>query len=189
MKSTIPLPPPPENEFEQICQRIEKENRMEQIDGFLWNIIFSARKDTPHAKPKRKISAFYDWPIRRRPAGKISVDCNCHIGSSKLLYTFLLVWLIDPQCADHPFGNSLFSDFFPEHYQAQSGNKRICRLHFQVSERLKGWRFHLEERRRYKIFSCPGCKQKIRIPRNHGKVSIRCPKCGHDFIKNTGAKK
>ena len=107
MKSTIPLPPPPENEFEQICQRIEKEN--------------SARKDTPHAKPKRKISAFYDWPIRRRPAGKISVDCNCHIGSSKLLYTFLLVWLIDPQCADHPFGNSLFSDFFPEHYQAQSG--------------------------------------------------------------------
>ena len=35
MKSTIPLPPPPENEFEQICQRIEKENRMEQIDGFL----------------------------------------------------------------------------------------------------------------------------------------------------------
>ena len=35
MKSTIPLPPPPANEFAQICQRIEKENRMEQIDGFL----------------------------------------------------------------------------------------------------------------------------------------------------------
>ena len=35
MKRTLPLPPPPENEFEQICQRIEKENRMEQIDGFL----------------------------------------------------------------------------------------------------------------------------------------------------------
>ena len=30
-----PCLPPPENEFEQICQRIEKENRMEQIDGFL----------------------------------------------------------------------------------------------------------------------------------------------------------
>ena len=27
MKSTIPLPPPPKNEFDQICQRIEKENR------------------------------------------------------------------------------------------------------------------------------------------------------------------
>ena len=39
MKSTIPLPPPPENEFDQICQRIEKENRMEQIDGSLRNII------------------------------------------------------------------------------------------------------------------------------------------------------
>lgn len=67
-------------------------------------------------------------------------------------------------------------------------NNAYIRLHFQVSERLKGWRFHLEERRRYKIFSCPGCKQKIRIPRNHGKVSIRCPKCGHDFIKTQARK-
>ena len=33
-------------------------------------------------------------------------------------------------------------------------NNAYIRLHFQVSERLKGWRFHLEERRRYKIFSC-----------------------------------
>ena len=148
-------------------------------------ISFSVQERThPHAKPKRKISAFYDWPIRRRPAGKISVDCNCHIGSSKLLYTFLLVWLIDPQCADHPFGNSLFSEFFSRNITRRSQeNNAYIRLHFQVSERLKGWRFHLEERRRYKIFSCPGCKQKIRIPRNHGKVSIRCPKCGHDFIK------
>lgn len=121
MKSTIPLPPPPENDISQKSVNLFHSIFLFYPLADLFKFIFSARKDTPHAKPKRKISAFYDWPIRRRPAGKISVDCNCHIGSSKLLYTFLLVWLIDPQCADHPFGNSLFSDFFPEHYQAQSG--------------------------------------------------------------------
>ncbi len=68
-------------------------------------------------------------------------------------------------------------------------NNAYLRLQFYTAERLKKWRFHLEERRRYKIFNCPGCKQKIRIPRNHGRVSIHCPKCGHDFIRNTGAKK
>jgi hypothetical protein len=31
--SPLPLPPPPENEFNQICRRIERENRMARIDG------------------------------------------------------------------------------------------------------------------------------------------------------------
>ena len=34
------------------------------------------------------------------------------------------------------------------------------------------------------IYKCPSCKQKIRVPRLHGKrVEIRCPKCGETFIK------
>ena len=82
---------------------------------------FSVRKDTFHAKPKREVSAFYDRPIRRRPAGKISVACDRCTGSSKLFYTLLLARLIAPQCADRPFGDSVFSDFFTEYYQAQSG--------------------------------------------------------------------
>ena len=64
---------------------------------------------------------FQRFMIGRYGADQLGRFLSIVIGSSKLLYTFLLVWLIDPQCADHPFGNSLFSDFFPEHYQAQSG--------------------------------------------------------------------
>ena len=38
--------------------------------------------------------------------------------------------------------------------------------------------------RKYHIYKCPGCRQKIRIPRKGGKrVEIRCPKCGQTFIK------
>ena len=46
-------------------------------------------------------------------------------------------------------------------------------------------RYLMQQRREYHIYKCPGCKQKIRIPRGQGKISIRCPKCGEEFIKNS----
>jgi predicted RNA-binding Zn-ribbon protein involved in translation (DUF1610 family) len=37
----------------------------------------------------------------------------------------------------------------------------------------------------YKIFKCPECGQKLRVPKGKGKVSIKCSKCGNRIIKNT----
>ncbi len=52
MNSTSPLPlsPPPENEFDQICRRIEAES-LQLTDILMWE---SVRKGTFHAKSKRK---------------------------------------------------------------------------------------------------------------------------------------
>lgn len=42
-----------------------------------------------------------------------------------------------------------------------------------------------EQRKYYKFFKCPGCSQKIRIPKGHGKIEIRCPKCNTKFIRRS----
>ena len=39
--------------------------------------------------------------------------------------------------------------------------------------------------RNHRYFHCPGCKQRVRVPRHKGKINIRCPKCGERFIRKT----
>ena len=41
------------------------------------------------------------------------------------------------------------------------------------------------EHRAYKYYRCPTCRQTLRVPRKRGKIRIRCPKCGTEFIKKT----
>lgn len=39
--------------------------------------------------------------------------------------------------------------------------------------------------REHRYFTCPRCRQSVRVPRGKGKISISCPKCKEKFIKKT----
>ena len=76
----------------------------------------------------------------------------------------------------------MFSKNVGKRYQE---NQVYLRLRFYVTEYFRKIKFRFTEGRKYRIFKCPDCGQKVRIPRRHGKVSVHCPKCGTDFIKKS----
>ena len=39
--------------------------------------------------------------------------------------------------------------------------------------------------RQNRYFSCPRCRQRVRVPRGKGKIVIKCPSCGERFTKKT----
>lgn len=54
-----------------------------------------------------------------------------------------------------------------------------------VRSKYKKYVSRLKTLKTHHIYTCSKCRQKIRIPRGRGKVMIRCPKCGNEFIKNS----
>lgn len=39
--------------------------------------------------------------------------------------------------------------------------------------------------REHRYYNCPTCRQRVRVPRRKGKISITCPKCREKFIRKT----
>lgn len=82
---------------------------------------------------------------------------------SPLLY--LLTTLLLVLCLVRMFSRSI--------YRRQQENKVFLRF----------WNRLRDRKNRY--FSCPNCRQVVRVPRHRGKINIRCPKCGEKFIRKT----
>lgn len=39
--------------------------------------------------------------------------------------------------------------------------------------------------RKHRYYTCPKCRQTVRVPRGKGKISITCPRCSEKFIRKT----
>jgi hypothetical protein len=54
----------------------------------------------------------------------------------------------------------------------------ILRFSGNTAERLRQYQTH-------RIFTCPSCRQRCRVPKGKGRIRITCKRCGAKFIKKT----
>ncbi len=76
----------------------------------------------------------------------------------------------------------MFSKNIQKRYEE---NRKFLALQSKVTGRFTGMKKDMEQRKVYHIYKCPNCKQKIRIPKGKGKISITCPKCHTEFVKKS----
>ena len=55
---------------------------------------------------------------------------------------------------------------------------------YQENRRFLFWIQRIRDRD-HRYFSCPKCRQSVRVPKGKGKIAITCPKCREKFIKKT----
>ena len=79
-----------------------------------------------------------------------------------------------------------YSRMFSRNISARMGeNQRFMQLvgRFRGGRSSGGYGFGRSRDPEHKILRCPVCGEKLRVPRNAGKIRIKCPHCGEQFTK------
>lgn len=64
-------------------------------------------------------------------------------------------------------------------------NQKFLQMTSKFRFRFNNEKDLMKQRKTHHIYSCPGCGQKIRIPKGKGKIEIECPKCHTKFVKRS----
>lgn len=78
-----------------------------------------------------------------------------------------------------------FRMFSKQIYKRLAENQKYLQYEWKVKAKLQKKKSQLQQSKTHRIYKCPNCKQKIRVPKGRGRIAITCRKCGHEFIKKS----
>lgn len=78
-----------------------------------------------------------------------------------------------------------FRMFSKQIYKRSAENQKYLQYEWKVKVKLQKKKSQLQQSKTHRIYKCPNCKQKIRVPKGRGRIAITCRKCGHEFIKKS----
>lgn len=76
----------------------------------------------------------------------------------------------------------MFSRNIQKRYQE---NQNFLQIKNKLVRKFKSEKEIMKQRKTHHIYRCPGCRQKIRVPRGKGRICITCPKCKIQFTKTS----
>lgn len=78
-----------------------------------------------------------------------------------------------------------FRMFSKNHTKRYQENVKFLQIKDKVLHSFQREKNIAIQKKDFRIYTCPSCKQKIRIPKGKGKVCVTCPKCRTEFIKRS----
>lgn len=76
----------------------------------------------------------------------------------------------------------IFSKNIPKRY---AENQKYRNFRYDLTIKWNNKKKEWAQRKIYRFYRCPMCRQKVRVPRGRGKICITCPKCRTEFVKHS----
>lgn len=64
-------------------------------------------------------------------------------------------------------------------------NQKFLNFRYRMVAKASKMKNHIRQQKTYRFYKCPTCKQKVRVPKGHGKICITCPKCREQFVRRS----
>ena len=78
---------------------------------------------------------------------------------------------------------AIFRIFSKDRYRRAHENQVYLEKTQKVRRAATEWVNRVKNSRKYHYYTCPKCKQRLRVPRGVGNITITCKQCGTKFDK------
>ena len=90
---------------------------------------------------------------------------------------YILGWILVIYCYFRVFSRNVQKRY--------AENQKFLNARYEWTVKAERRKKRFAQRKQYKFFKCPMCKQDVRVPRGHGKICITCPKCREQFVRRS----